>query len=242
MTSNPLTKKAYLKEDVVPALWNAYSKTPEFKSGKDKAIYEDHLLVRNQEKEGLKAIYKTFVQGLLSYQNQKEELLKRNPTDWLKEWKDMHKKLYGHILKKSACGTWRKENVRFGSPGDEDLHNIPKAGLVNNEISRLAEHMQSYLIQDATVNDPYKVLAQFHYQFIRIHPFSDGNGRIARAITDQLAIYFGFPPAMGGFPRHDEKKRDAYHKAITASIQDKESTDLAAWIGSYIDRQINNLA
>lgn len=234
--------KAYLKEDVITALWNAYKKTPEYKIGLKKAISEDHLLVRKQEKEGLKAIYATFVKSLLSYNNQKDELIKRNASDWLTEWKSMHKLLYGHILRDDLCGTWRKEDVRFGSPGDEDLHNIPQAVIVPNEISFLAEHMRNFLLQDINKKNPYKVLAQFHYQFIRIHPFSDGNGRIARAVTDQLAIYFGYPPAMGGYPSHDKKKREAYHKAIFACINDRECSDLAAWIASYIDKQIQTLA
>lgn len=232
--------KAYLKDEVVPQLWNAYRKTSEYKSHSNKTINEDHPLIRSQEKEGLTAIYKTFVSNLSSYNNQKEELKKRRASDWLEEWKHMHKMLYGHIV--NDCGAWRKTDVRFGSPGDEDLHKIPQSGYVHTEISRLAEHMQDFLLQDGKKVSPYIILAQFHYQFIRIHPFQDGNGRIGRAITDQLAVYFGLPPAMGGYPRHEPKKREAYHKAIRACIDDPICNDLALWIESYIQRQLTALA
>jgi hypothetical protein len=71
--------KSFLKEEIISQLWNAYKKTSEYKSGFNKAIYEDHPLIRTHEKEGLTAIYKTFVTNLSSYKNQKEELKKRSP-------------------------------------------------------------------------------------------------------------------------------------------------------------------
>ncbi|MHC1708567.1 MAG: Fic family protein [Bacteroidales bacterium] len=37
---------------------------------------------------------------------------------------------------------------------------------------------------------------EFHYRFIRIHPFDDGNGRIARLIMNFLLLGKGYPPAI----------------------------------------------
>ena len=93
-----------------------------------------------------------------------------------------------------------------------------------------------------SIDDQSRVLARIHYTFIRIHPFTDGNGRIARAITDQLAIYFGLPPAMSGYPRLDTKRRENYHKAIRACIADPEYSDLAAWIKGYIEMRLSDIA
>ncbi|HUD45090.1 MAG TPA: Fic family protein [Patescibacteria group bacterium] len=166
-------RNAYLKEEVIPQLWAAYRKTSEYKLGLNKAIYEDNPLIRTQEKEGLQAIYSTFVSHLSSYTNQKEILFKRDSIDWLREWKSMHKLLYGHILLDS--GNWRKKEVRFGNPGDEELYKIPNKINVSNEITSLAEHMQSFILQIKETQSYFSILAQFHYSFIRIHPFNDGN-------------------------------------------------------------------
>jgi len=38
--------------------------------------------------------------------------------------------------------------------------------------------------------------AEFHYRFIRIHPFDDGNGRTARIIMNFILMKFGFPPVI----------------------------------------------
>lgn len=38
--------------------------------------------------------------------------------------------------------------------------------------------------------------AEFHYKFIRIHPFDDGNGRLARILMNFILMQYGFPPAI----------------------------------------------
>ena len=44
--------------------------------------------------------------------------------------------------------------------------------------------------------NPILVAAEFHYRFIRIHPFDDGNGRTARILMNFILMQFGFPPAI----------------------------------------------
>lgn len=38
--------------------------------------------------------------------------------------------------------------------------------------------------------------AQFHYRYIRIHPFDDGNGRTARLLMNFILMQFGYPPVI----------------------------------------------
>ena len=38
--------------------------------------------------------------------------------------------------------------------------------------------------------------AEFHYRFIRIHPFDDGNGRTARILMNFILLKFGYPPVI----------------------------------------------
>lgn len=44
--------------------------------------------------------------------------------------------------------------------------------------------------------NPVFLAAEFHYKFIRIHPFDDGNGRTARIIMNFILLKFGFPPVV----------------------------------------------
>jgi len=44
--------------------------------------------------------------------------------------------------------------------------------------------------------NPILLAAEFHYKFIRIHPFDDGNGRTARILMNFILMQFGFPPII----------------------------------------------
>ncbi|WP_375562353.1 Fic family protein [Bernardetia sp. OM2101] len=47
-----------------------------------------------------------------------------------------------------------------------------------------------------TQRNPIILAAEFHYKFIRIHPFDDGNGRTARLLMNLILMRFDFPPAI----------------------------------------------
>ncbi|HNU06564.1 MAG TPA: Fic family protein [Pyrinomonadaceae bacterium] len=44
--------------------------------------------------------------------------------------------------------------------------------------------------------DPIALAAVFHYKFILIHPFDDGNGRVARILMNFILMQFGYPPVI----------------------------------------------
>lgn len=41
--------------------------------------------------------------------------------------------------------------------------------------------------------NPIELAALFHYRYIRIHPFEDGNGRIARLMMNFILCRYGYP-------------------------------------------------
>ena len=43
---------------------------------------------------------------------------------------------------------------------------------------------------------PITLAAMFHYKFVRIHPFDDGNGRVARLLMNYVLLKNGFPPVI----------------------------------------------
>lgn len=44
--------------------------------------------------------------------------------------------------------------------------------------------------------NPVILSAEFHYKFIRIHPFDDGNGRLARILMNFILMSFRHPPVV----------------------------------------------
>ncbi|MBD3365819.1 hypothetical protein GF360_00550 [candidate division WWE3 bacterium] len=233
-------EKSLSKNDVTRNLWNSYKKSEEYAKGMHKAIPENHPLIQEREKEGLQHIYSQVknktAQGELAF----KKLKKRTVGSWVNEWKKMHSTLFGTVLKEH--GHLRKNDVRFGGIDSVEKHKIPTYKEVPREINKLAYKIPQFMQETKEQSEICKILAKIHYQFIRIHPFYDGNGRIARVLTDQISVAYGLPPAIAGYPRHDKKRREAYHKAIDSCAEDSTCESLALWIEGYISKQKEQLA
>ena len=72
---------------------------------------------------------------------------------------------------------------------------------------------------------PIIVAATFHYRFVRIHPFDDGNGRMARLLLNMILIKHGYTVAM---IRHEN--REEYLSQLERA---DKTEDLTAFI-NYI--------
>ncbi len=63
--------------------------------------------------------------------------------------------------------------------------------------AKMTDLMQWYANnKDNSEIHPVLFATEFHYRFIRIHPFDDGNGRIARLIMNFILMQYGYPPAI----------------------------------------------
>ena len=72
---------------------------------------------------------------------------------------------------------------------------------------------------------PIAIAATFHYRFVRIHPFDDGNGRMARLLMNMILIKHGYKVAIVPI-----QERNQY---INSLEQADKSEDLAEFI-AYI--------
>src|SRR5216683_1336983 len=90
-------------------------------------------------------------------------------------------------MRKIKVGAWRDDSsgpmqVVSGAVGKERVHyEAPQA-------AKLASEMKAFLewFEKKDDIDPVLKAAIAHLWFVTIHPFEDGNGRIARAIADQM--------------------------------------------------------
>lgn len=233
------------ESDVAKSLWRKYRKTPEYKSGRRFSISSVHPLVREAEERGLNDVILSFVKELERPIDIRISLSQRSESDWLDDWKHMHGTLFRHVYRKNGEFRPRGHNVRFGDPGDEELHRIPCGGAeVYNELYALARYLRDSIefIQVNDIDEVCRFLAHFHYNFIRIHPFFDGNGRIARVVTDQLSVALGYVPIIAGFPRNNAEKKRVYHAAIRASAIDSAYSTLTEWIKVQLQDKLSQIA
>lgn len=242
----PLSRPEIHKSDAASSLWRKYERSYEYTTqGRTESISSVHDLVRSAESNGLSRIIRVFTRELATDNTLRENLQSRSSHDWVEEWKTMHDLLFKSVFKNR--GTFREtgHDVRFGAPGDEDLHNIPLGGgRTLNELHIFARNISQDLmyVDGSNFQDACTFLAKVHYGFIRIHPFGDGNGRIGRAMTDQLALSLGFPPIIAGFPRLDSSKKQKYHDAIRGCIGDPSCRSLMLWIKNQLILKISEIA
>ncbi|MBB5619852.1 Fic family protein [Pedobacter cryoconitis] len=59
----------------------------------------------------------------------------------------------------------------------------------------MKELMDWYRTEEGGLH-PITLAAMFHYKFVRIHPFDDGNGRIARLLMNYVLLRNGLPPVI----------------------------------------------
>lgn len=219
--------------DTAKILWRKYRSTPEYKSGRRYSISSVHPLVRKGEEQGLENIILNFARELEHGHDLRAQFIQRTEHDWLGDWQNMHATLFRSVYRDNGHFRPKGYDVRFGDPGDENLHHIPRGGgEVYNEIFALARTLKDSLeyVKIDNLDEVCLFLARFHYNFIRIHPFFDGNGRIARVVTDELAVVLGYVPIIAGFPRNNLEKKQIYHAAIRAAAFDSSCHQLAIWI------------
>lgn len=138
-------------------------------------------------------------------------------------------------MRKIKTGAWRNDKlgpmqVVSGAVGREQVHfEAPSADRLNKE-------MKSFMawFNGRTKIDPVLKAALAHLWFVTVHPFDDGNGRIARAITDmQLARADGSAQRFYSMSVQIRQERNAYYAALEKT-QRSADTDITAWLDWFL--------
>ncbi len=133
---------------------------------------------------------------------------------------------------KIEVGKWRLGDMQVVSGGmnRETVHyEAPKAELLESEMIRFMNwfNTQSDL-------DPILKAAMAHLWFITIHPFDDGNGRIARAITDmQLSKADGVNQRFYSMSAQINNQKKSYYNILEQT--QKDDLEITKWIVWFLD-------
>jgi Fic family protein len=138
-------------------------------------------------------------------------------------------------MSKITVGAWRTEEsgpmqVVSGRIGRERVHyEAPKAVLLSDEMKAFIDWFNG--TQDI---DPVLKAAIAHLWFVTIHPFEDGNGRIARAIADMaLARSENSSQRFYSMSAQIQEERNAYYDVLEAT--QKGDLDVTAWLQWFLD-------
>lgn len=130
-------------------------------------------------------------------------------------------------------GHWRDDvhgpmQVVSGPHGRQRVHfEAPPAMRLERETTQLLHWL------NAPARDPELIRAGIgHLWFVTLHPFDDGNGRIARAIGDLLlARADGSPQRFYSLSAQIQRERDAYYAIL--ELTQKDSLDITAWLAWF---------
>lgn len=142
---------------------------------------------------------------------------------------------------KITVADWRKDEngpmkVVSGPIGKEKVHyQAPSAELLDSEMNRFIEWFNN----DNDI-EPVIKSGLAHLWFITIHPFDDGNGRIARAIADmQLARADKTNQRFYSMSAQIEAQKKVYYEILEKT--QKGTLDVTNWLGWYLECLIGAL-
>ena len=137
---------------------------------------------------------------------------------------------------KITTGTWRDNpphdpmQVVSGAMGKEKVHyEAPPADEVPGEMDKFLNWFN-----ETTDIDPVLKAAIAHLWFVTIHPFDDGNGRIARAVADlQLARADGTAQRFYSMSAQIRKERNAYYTTLEKT--QRGNLDITEWLEWFLE-------
>ncbi len=170
-------------------------------------------------------------------QNYEEPLTKERLFNW-------HCSLFPtgrNGMSKLIVGNWRDDyhgamQVVSGSMSKERVHfQAPDADKIDSE---MAVFFQWFNNENKL--EPVLKAALAHFWFVTIHPFDDGNGRIARAITDMLlARADGSSQRFYSMSAQIKTERKEYYTIL--EISQKSNLDITSWIDWFLNCLTNSL-
>jgi len=132
-------------------------------------------------------------------------------------------------MRKIIVGAWRDDHdgpmqVVAGPVGKEKIHYVAPPA------DRVAKEMKAFLNWFAAPGDmdPLLIAGLAHLWFVTIHPFEDGNGRIARAIADMaLARSEQTGQRFYSMSAQIRRERNAYYTLLERT--QKAELDVTRW-------------
>lgn len=170
--------------------------------------HEGETQLSSDEKEGLIPKHIESIHDLDLHEQRNIQ----NGLNWLKKHSQsdpltvefvlkLHQHLFGDVW--NWAGTYRRTEKNIGI----DPFQIP------SELYKLLDNTHFWI--SASTYPWYEILARFHHRFVQIHPFVNGNGRVARILVEHLCLKHGNPiPNWRSDIQEPDKRRKLYLDAL----------------------------
>ncbi|MBK6985524.1 MAG: Fic family protein [Bacteroidetes bacterium] len=151
------------------------------------------------------------------------------------------KNLHNILMKHSQKDQWHKGNYKQHSNAVEA--NLPdgtkqiifqttEAGFPTEDAMR---NLVAWYVADNTTPALVKC-ALFTYEFLSIHPFQDGNGRLSRLISSLLLLKNGYSWIQYvSFEHEVENRKNEYYRVLRTCQQQRPNENVSDWSNFFFD-------
>lgn len=134
-------------------------------------------------------------------------------------------------------GAYRTDNepmqIISGPIGNAKIHfEAPSSAAVEKEMEGFVNWFNDTAPRRNTALPAVTRAGIAHLHFVTIHPFEDGNGRIARALAEKALSQALGQPTLIALSQMIQKNRNSYYEALHRSSRDNEIT---AWLVYFAD-------
>lgn len=151
------------------------------------------------------------------------------------------KSLHNTLMKYSAKDQWHKGNYKMHSNAVEAsftdgtrqiIFQTTEAGFATEDAIR---QLINWYNSETEVHPLIKV-ASFVYDFLSVHPFQDGNGRISRLISTLLLLKTGYKWIQYvSFEHEIENRKNEYYQVLRSSQAQRPNEDVTDWIMYFLN-------
>ncbi|AVX19354.1 MULTISPECIES: Fic family protein [Carboxydocella] len=154
-----------------------------------------------------------------------EELVDKDAplTEW--EIKNIHRLVLKNIDDANA-GVYRKENVIISGA----KHRPPQHFLVKEQMENLIKQYQG----EWRNLHPIERAALLHGEFVKIHPFVDGNGRTARLLLNFELMKASYPPVI-----IKKERRAEYYDSLDNAHISGDYRDFISLVASCVEESLD---
>jgi Fic family protein len=155
------------------------------------------------------------------------------------------KNLHNQLLKYSSKDNWHRGDYKqhinaveasFPDGSKKIIFKTTDPGFATeNAVRRLIE----WYSMETEVH-PLIICAAFVYEFVSIHPFQDGNGRLSRLLTTLTLLQKGYKWIQYvSFEHEIENRKKDYYISLRSCQAQRPNEDITDWIEFFLESLVN---
>ena len=143
---------------------------------------------------------------------------------------DLHKIVIKKLLEDERAGIYRDKEVVIKNSITGDIAFKPPKTV---EVPWQMKELLIFINEESEIHPVLKG-GIVHYEFVRIHPFLDGNGRVGRALSMLVLYKLGYDiRQFFSLEEHFDRDPDRYYEALQSV--EKNNGDLTSWLSYFTE-------